>query len=156
MTPSDFINAISPAAKVSAVTSKIPASFTIAEAALESGWASSKLASKAMNLFGVKADASWHGDVLELPTREFLNGEWTTVQAKWRKYSDWQGCIDDHAQFLLNNQRYRIAFGRNYNGIEFGKAIAAAGYATDPSYADKIASVINSHNLMQFDETSPS
>ncbi|MCL6468392.1 MAG: glucosaminidase domain-containing protein, partial [Ralstonia sp.] len=142
MTPQDFIKAIGPAARASAAKSKIPASFTVAEAALESAWGASQLARDGMNLFGVKADPAWKGAVLTLPTREYLGGgRWTMVQARWRKYSDWLGSIVDHAQFLLTNPRYKPAF-QHVDGEGFARAVAAAGYATDPTYSDKIISII--------------
>jgi flagellum-specific peptidoglycan hydrolase FlgJ len=155
VTPTDFIAAIAPAARASMSASKIPASFTIAEAALESAWGASGLAVQARNLFGVKADASWKGDVLVMNTREFLHGAWTIVIAKWRKYADWRGCMDDHAAFLHSNRRYFAAFSHAGDAEAFAHAIAAAGYATDPAYANKIISVMRAHNLAQFDKGLP-
>lgn len=150
MTPVDFINTIAPAARTSATTTKIPASFTVAEAALESGWGATQLATQAMNLFGVKADASWHGTTWSMQTREFLSGQWVMVPALWRKYSTWLGSISDHAQFLLTNPRYKPAF-QCTNGCDFARAVQKAGYATDPDYANKIISVIDGHNLLTLD-----
>jgi flagellum-specific peptidoglycan hydrolase FlgJ len=150
MTPDDFITAVAPAARASAATTKIPASFTVAEGALESGWGSTGLATQAMNLFGIKADPSWHGPTWSMQTREFLNGQWVMVPALWRKYSDWLGSISDHAQFLLTNPRYAPAFAY-VSGTTFARAIAAAGYATDPNYAAKIISIIKTHNLSALD-----
>lgn len=152
MTPQDFIAAVSPAAQTSMKTSKIPASFTVAEGALESGWGASQLAQQAFNLFGIKADPSWHGPTLAIQTREYLNGQWVTVPALWRKYADWLGSIEDHAQFLLTNPRYRPAFAYTY-GVTFAQAVQAAGYATDPNYAAKIIAIIKAHNLSALDIT---
>jgi flagellum-specific peptidoglycan hydrolase FlgJ len=150
MQPNDFIAAISPAARKSMSVTKIPASFTVAQSALESAWGTSALSKQAFNLFGVKADASWHGDTLIMNTREYLKGQWVTVPAKWRKYADWQACIDDHAAFLLDNPRYSGAFAYTI-GSTFAFAIAAAGYATDPQYGQKIVSIIKAHNLGMLD-----
>lgn len=150
MTPLEFIAAIKPAALATQANTGIPASFTIAQAALESAWGKSGLSVQACNLFGVKADASWSGDVLCLPTKEFLKGEWVVVQAKWRKYKDWQGCTDDHAAFLVKNPRYKPAFSFK-TGIQFAQAVARAGYATDPNYASKITQIITTHNLNTLD-----
>ncbi|WP_109477719.1 glucosaminidase domain-containing protein [Paraburkholderia sp. C35] len=150
MTPQQFIAAVSPAARTSMATTKIPASFTVAEAALESGWGVSQLSVKAMNLFGIKADASWTGPTLTMQTREFLNGQWVMVPASWRVYSDWLGSISDHAQFLLTNPRYKSAFSCT-SGTGFARAVAAAGYATDPDYASKIIAIINVHGLQLLD-----
>jgi flagellum-specific peptidoglycan hydrolase FlgJ len=152
MTPAEFIAAIGPAARTSMAKTKIPASFTIAEGALESGWGKSLLATQGHNLFGVKADKAWHGDILTMNTREFLKKQWVMVPARWRKYPDWLSCIDDHAAFLLTNPRYRPAFAACGDAEAFTKAVAAAGYATDPTYADKIIAVIHAHQLTTFDK----
>ncbi|ACR29132.1 Mannosyl-glycoprotein endo-beta-N-acetylglucosamidase [Burkholderia glumae BGR1] len=150
MTPNDFINAISPAACQLATSTKIPASFVVAQAALESGWASSQLAQRYFNLFGVKADGSWKGPTVMLPTTEYVAGKPTTVTARWRVYSDWLASLNDHAQFLIVNPRYAAAFAYT-SGTTFATAVAAAGYATDPNYAAKIIAIIKSHNLSALD-----
>ena len=150
MTPQAFIAAIAPAAVASMARTKIPASFTIAEGALESGWGSSQLATQGRNLFGVKADASWHGPTVPMQTREFVHGTWVMVPALWRAYADWQGCLDDHAAFLTQNPRYRACFAHP-DGVSFAAAVAAAGYATDPHYAALIAQLINQHGLAALD-----
>ena len=150
MTPQNFIAAISEAAQKSAKATKIPASFTIAEAALESGWGTSKLALEGFNLFGVKADRSWNGDTLSIDTKEFLHGKWVIIPALWRKYTTWLECIQDHAAFLLDNPRYKPAF-EHTDGAGFAIAVAVAGYATDPDYASKIISVIHAHGLAALD-----
>lgn len=151
MTPQDFIAQIGPPAQASAKVTDIPASFTVAEAALESGWGISQLALEAKNLFGVKADPSWRGDVLEMKTREYIRGVWIMVPARWRKYDAWDRCIADHAAFLRGNPRYSAAFNFYDDSEEFTRHIAAAGYATDPEYADKICALMQEHNLSQLD-----
>lgn len=150
MTPNAFIAAIAPPARELALTTKIPASFTIAQAALESGWATSQLAQRYFNLFGVKADPSWKGTVVVLPTYEYVSGQRITVQARWRVYANWLASLSDHAKFLTVNPRYAAAFATT-NGAEFAQAVAAAGYATDPTYASKVISVIRAHDLTSFD-----
>jgi flagellum-specific peptidoglycan hydrolase FlgJ len=151
MKPADFIAAIAPGAVACMAKTRIPASFTIAQAALESGWCHSALAYDAKNLFGVKASAAWHGETIDMPTREYLRGQWVTAQAKWRKYPTWESCIEDRAGFLLYNQRYHAAFEHCDDVEAFVTAIARAGYATDPAYAAKIISIIHSHDLKRFD-----
>lgn len=152
MDPKDFIAMIGPAAQASMRITKVPASFTIAQAALESAWAQSQLATVGLNLFGVKADKSWKGATLVMPTKEFINKQWVTVQATWRKYPSFLACLNDHATFLLDNPRYKPAFLHTGDAEAFAHAVAAAGYATDPQYATKIISVIRAHNLTTFDK----
>lgn len=156
MNPDDFIDAIAPAAReLAASTSiamakRIPLSFTVAQAALESGWAKSELAQKYFNLFGVKADSSWAGPTVTLPTTEYVGGMPVTQQATWRVYDSWLDSIKDRAAFLLDNPRYAPAFAYT-SGATFAQAVAAAGYATDPNYAAKIISIIKTHNLSALD-----
>jgi len=147
MTPQEFIDAISPAAVALMHTSKIPASFCIAEAADESGWG---VHCPGFNIFGVKADASWHGPVTTESTKETVNGKTVVITAKFRAYPSWLASLEDHAQFLLTNPRYRPAFAYT-TGALFARAVAAAGYATDPLYASKIISIINTHGLSALD-----
>jgi len=151
MTPEDFIAAIAPAAVASARLTGISAAFVIAQGALESGWDKSGLALSAMNLFGVKADASWLGETVSIPTEEFLGGKYVIVAAKWRKYPTWQACLDDHAAFFRINPRYAAALLVRGDALAFAAAIVKAGYCTDPNYLAKIADVIHAHNLMQYD-----
>jgi hypothetical protein len=109
------------------------------------------LATKGFNLFGVKADASWHGATLVLPTKEHLSGKDVTVVAKWRKYANWGECMLDHAKFFRANPRYKHAL-ETTDSIEFAKRVAAAGYATDPKYAQLLITIINSLNLQELDK----
>ena len=150
MKPDDFIALLAPAAQRSATQTNVPASFVIAEGALESGWGASQLCTEAKNIFGVKADPSWKGPIYSIQTREYLNGEWCMVPADWRRYGDWFGCIADHAQFFLTNARYADCFTA-VSAEEFARRVAAAGYATDPQYADKIIGIMRAHNLARFD-----
>jgi flagellum-specific peptidoglycan hydrolase FlgJ len=147
MKPQDFIDAIAPAAKQSALVTKIPASFVVSEAALESGWGAH---APGFNLFGIKANSAWHGPVTIQRTREFLNGAWTFVDAKFRAYPDWLGSIEDHAQFLLTNPRYKPCF-QCTDGEGFATALARAGYATDPQYGQKIIALIRQYKLALLD-----
>ena len=151
MTPAEFIAALAPPAVQSMKATGIPASFVIAEGGLESGWGNSQLATAAFNLFGVKADASWHGPTFSIQTRECLNGQWVIEPALWRKYDGWLGCITDHAAFFHSNRRYGPALAYK-TGPLFAKAIALAGYATDPDYAEKLTTLISEHNLASYDD----
>lgn len=86
MKPQEFIDQIAKAAQAVAKQSGVPASLSIAQAALESGWGESGLAKTGNNLFGIKADSLWRGQTLTLNTKEFIKGQWVVVPALWRKY----------------------------------------------------------------------
>ncbi|MGA7781164.1 MAG: glucosaminidase domain-containing protein [Paraburkholderia sp.] len=147
MTPQAFVSALSGPAQTSMATTKIPASFTVAEAALESGWG---VDCPGFNLFGIKADPSWTGPVTTQQTHEVVDGQTITITANFRAYPDWLASLNDHAQFLLDNPRYQPAFAYT-TGALFAQAVAAAGYATDPLYAQKIISIIRAHGLSTLD-----
>ncbi len=147
MNPSEFIMRLTPSAVESQRKSGVPASITIAQAALESAWGESGLARAGNNLFGIKADSRWRGETLTLNTRELIKGQWVVIPTKWRKYSSWQDSIDDHAAFLKGNPRYQPCF-LCQTAEAFARALLKAGYATDPSYADKLLSLIDQHKLL--------
>ncbi|WP_341686708.1 glycoside hydrolase family 73 protein [Limnohabitans sp.] len=141
---------LTPGAQASAALSGVPASITIAQAALESAWGESGLARNGNNLFGIKADSLWRGETLTMNTREFIKGHWVVVPALWRKYPSWQASTQDHAAFLRRNKRYAACFACT-TGKTFAQAVAKAGYATDPRYADKLISMIDKYQLEALD-----
>ena len=123
-------------------------SVTIAQAIHESAWGKSDLSVKANNLFGVKADSSWKGQTIDMPTQEHINGSNITVMAKWRKYDSFK----DHGKFLKENPRYEqsgVFKAKDYK--EQAYAIRMAGYATDPQYASLICNIIESYSLNIYD-----
>ena len=150
MNPSEFIMRLTTAAVASAKATGVPASITIAQAALESAWGESGLARNGNNLFGIKADSLWRGQTLTLNTKEFIKGQWVVVPALWRKYPSWQASIDDHAAFLKRNPRYKACFLCT-TAPAFARALAQAGYATDPEYANKLIAVMAKHQLQALD-----
>ncbi len=147
MIPADFIARILPDAQECERTTSIPAAFTIAQAALESGWGTSKLFLIGCNIFGVKADKSWRGDTISMLTAEYIKGKKVIVPAKWRKYASYAECLLDHSKFLTTNPRYKKALTLT-DPIEFARAIQTAGYATDPKYADKLISIMKRYKLL--------
>jgi len=150
MNKAEFIAAMTPLALACAKASGIPASFTVAQAALESGWGMSKPAVNAMNLFNVKASAPWRGRVYQMASTEVEGGKEVLQAAGWRVYSDWKGCVTDRAQFLATNPRYAGCF-KETTAEGWARAVQAAGWATDPQYADKIMATIRSNNLASLD-----
>lgn len=127
----------------------IPASFIIAQAAVESGWGSSGLTRMANNLFGIKVYPAWAGPTYAMPTGED-NGGAHVEQAVFCAYPSWAASIAGQAQFLMENERYSSAL-QCTDPFSFANAIQAAGYSTNPGYAAEIIGIINFHNLTQFD-----
>lgn len=147
MRPAEFIAAIAQAARAVAKTTGVPASVSIAQAALESGWGGH---CPGNNLFGIKADAAWHGPVTEQTTAEVIRGRRIAVIAKFRAYPDWQASIEDHAGFIKSNPRYAACFACE-TAEGFATGLQQAGYATDPHYAGLLTSLMRQYDLDQFD-----
>ena len=127
----------------------IHAGVVAAQAALESNFGKSGLVKAANNLFGVKTGSSWQGDFIELPTREFANGKWVTVTAKWRKYPDYRAAIEDYAALI--HRVYPQAVAVADDGEAYAKALVSGElkYATDPLYSDKLIAIATEYNLLE-------
>lgn len=150
MTPQAFLDQLVGPAQVCQRLTGIPTSFTLSQAALESAWGASRLSQRAFNLFGVKADRAWKGPTISIDTREVLNGQSVMVPAVWRAYADWLDCLTDRAAFFRKNPRYAKCFEED-TGAGWARAVARAGYATDPDYATKLIAVMDGRALTRFD-----
>lgn len=127
---------------------KVLPSITGAQAILESTWGTSGLTTKANNLFGIKG--TYNGQSVEMATEEYVNGEYVTVNAQFRKYPSWEASILDHGAFLNENSRYASLIGdKSYSSV--AKKLQAAGYATSPTYASSLISIIESEGLHAWD-----
>lgn len=131
-------------------------SITISQAILESGWGKSELAVTHNNLFGIKADSRWNGAVATIATSENYND---SIIANFRKYNSIDESIEDHGKFLYENSRYSeygLFSAKDYK--EQAQVLEDAGYSTvqdengTPIYADKLISIIEKYNLMQYDK----
>lgn len=153
-----FINAIAPMAQQSQQIYGVPASVTIAQAILESGWGYSTLSRYGQAYFGVKCSSSSYGayasGCIPLPTWEVIGGVDVIQWAYFRSYDPLTDSILDHGHFLRNNSRYAPAFNTT-DPIAFATAIHQAGYATDPAYASKLAGIIEANQLARFDYGAP-
>jgi len=147
MAPTAFINLLLPVARECHATYGVPVSVTLAQAALESGWGQSV---EGNNLFGVKADSSWHGPVVMIDTHEVVQGTKIPVLDKFRRYASWSDSIRDHAAFIKNNKRYAPCF-KELTGEGWARALQAAGYATDPNYAKSLIAVMRGRSMAQYD-----
>ena len=135
----------------------MPAAVTLAQAALESDWGRAHMGD-ANNYFGIKAydkgGVPQIGPIakgfITLPTREVVNGRSITVNARFRAYESMADSFRDHANFLKVNSRYAPAFDHTDEPDAFARAIAKAGYATDPSYADKLIALMRQYKLYAY------
>jgi flagellum-specific peptidoglycan hydrolase FlgJ len=121
----------------------------LCQSAIESAYGQSLLASKYNNYFGIKAGSSWKGDFVLLPTKEFVNGRYITINDKFRRYSSFTASVKDYINFLKSNTRYSKVFTQN-SVIGQLQALQNAGYATAPNYANVIYGIYLS-NKTQID-----
>lgn len=144
-TKTAFVQQLMPAAERAATKLGVDAKTLIAQAALETGWGKHTISradgSDSHNLFGIKANHGWTGDVVRVQTTEFVDGRPISIKAKFRAYRDDAAAFDDYVQFLQANQRYSNALENSADPRKFTAALAQAGYATDPRYAQKILSI---------------
>ncbi len=74
-----------------------------------------------------------------LPTREVVDGRWVTTTAPFREYRDPQESAGDWWR-LMNQGRYAQVIG-SQSVDDAARAVAKAGYATDPRYAEKVLGI---------------
>ena len=149
MTPDEFIELIGNVAGKVCADYNLPASVCIAQAALESGWG--KYCIGNYNYFGRKYNG-W-GDYVVKPTREYINGEWTTIYAKFQSYDSLEDAIRDWCVLMTEEPAYSEALQVWHSTWEIGEFVRtlAPVYATDPDYASKVFITINANDLMRFD-----
>ncbi len=145
-----FIDSVAKAAIQSQRQTGVPASVTIAQAALESGFGKSGLTQRANNYFGIKG--SGPAGSIKLPTREVYGGRSVTVNANFRAYNNAAESFADHGRFFQENSRYSKALQHTDDAHRFAQEIQKAGYATDPNYAKSLNSLIDRYNLTRFDK----
>lgn len=149
----DFIKKVAPVAQKVDKGTKLLPSITIAQACLESNYGQSDLAQKYNNLFGVKGTSKTTSAVMT--TKEYTNGKWVTVKARFQIYDSYEASIRAHNRLFQegttwNKNQYKdVLNAKNYT--EQAKALVTDGYATDPDYATKLTNLIEQFNLSQYD-----
>lgn len=124
-------------------------SVMLAQSILESNWGRSELSREYNNYFGIKAVKKDQGVVFE--TEEYVDGESGRYMENFKKYSSKRESFEHYAKLLTTAKRYeKVKTAKNYK--EAAQYIKEGGYATDPSYADKIISVVEKYELDKYDE----
>ncbi|MFL2105081.1 glycoside hydrolase family 73 protein [Desemzia sp. FAM 23991] len=150
----EFIVQISGHAKTLQKEYKLLPSISIGQAILESDWGTSELATESKNLYGIKGSDPDNTEMMQ--TKEFVDGEWIEIKAPFRKYESWQQSMDDHALLFVNGtdwnaeQYTTVLAADNYK--EAAQALQDNGYATDPTYAQKLIDLIEQYQLHQYDD----
>jgi flagellum-specific peptidoglycan hydrolase FlgJ len=109
------------------------------EAALESGYGLSGLASEDNNLFGMKQHKHPVYGTVSLPTKEFEKGEWIETSADWIKYPDWATCFADRVSTLIRLSGAYPNYAAALNAADVATYIrkVSDSWSTDPARAVK-------------------
>lgn len=132
-------------------------SVCIAQAALETGWGTSGLMTRANAYFGIKAGGSWTGSVYTAGTWEVANGEAYNTTANFRAYNSPAESVADYYDLIGHSSRYKnaLSYGRDRSTWKTAQqcitAIWSGGYATDTLYVEKIMNTINARSLTEYD-----
>lgn len=143
----DYINKYSNLAVEQMKEHKIPASITLAQGLLESGAGLSELARKSNNHFGIKCGSNWNGRT--------VRHDDDARQECFRAYRNPRDSYEDHSAFLKRGARYAFLFKleiTDYKG--WARGLKKAGYATDPSYANRLITIIEDYDLYKYDRRS--
>lgn len=144
ITPEQYIETYKDVAIREMKEHKIPASITLAQGILESGSGNSALAREANNHFGIKCHNTWTGDTY------YMDDD--ALNECFRKYDNVDDSFRDHSLFLTSRSRYAGLFELDITDYEgWAKGLKAAGYATNPKYAQLLIDRIKLYNLAQYD-----
>jgi hypothetical protein len=125
--------------------SGVPASITLAQGALESGDGNSSLARESNNHFGIKCHDDWTG-------KKIYQDDDSRDEC-FRKYLSVEDSYRDHTDYLKSKSRYAFLFElelTDYKG--WAKGLKKAGYATSPTYADRLIKIIEDFDLYRYDD----
>ena len=142
--PQAFVQHMWPHAQQAANELGVDPGILIAQAALETGWGKAinrdANGQSSHNLFNIKADSRWDGPAVAVNTLEYKDGIAKREVANFRRYKSFAESFNDYVKFLKTSERYQDALASNDSNT-FVKELHAAGYATDPHYADKILNI---------------
>ena len=121
----------------------VPASITLSQGILESGSGNSYLAREGNNHFGIKCH-DWKWDKI-----------YADDDAKnecFRKYNNAEDSYRDHSDFLRDHTRYHFLFDLEITDYKaWAKGLKKVGYATSPTYPERLISLIEKHELYNYD-----
>lgn len=123
----------------------IPASITMGQAILESGYGNGYLARVANNHFCIKCKGSWTGATITYAD--------DNPNDCFRVYESAEDSFRDHADFLNSGSRYDFLFAYDADDYKnWAKGLKKAGYATAADYAERLIGVIERYNLHLLDK----
>lgn len=124
----------------------IPASITMAQGILESDSGNSELAKTSNNHFGIKCKKNWTGKKVYHDDDE--------PNECFRAYDSVENSYRDHAEYLDQQPRYDSLFSYASNDYKsWARGLKAAGYATNPKYAELLVKIIEDNKLYLLDQS---
>ncbi len=123
----------------------IPASVTLAQAAIESSWGESSLSKEDKNMFGIHATQGWVNSGKPYVERNDMG------MVKFCKYGSEAESFEHHSRFLMENQRYSRCFTyASDDHAHWAQGICDAGYAyRPPDNPDRYAKTTRGHHQRQ-------
>lgn len=146
---------VSSAAQASMRKYRVPASVSLAQWIVESGWG---VHSPGNNPFGMKPRHGMNDPSQELMTTEVIKGKVIHELQPFRVFPSIGAAFDAHAILLSTAPVYAPAMKvlplnacPTQDTIDKFIDLMAGHYATDPLYASKLKAMISSQNLQRFD-----
>lgn len=133
-------------------------SIVIAQSALETGYGTAGLMTKANAFFGIKAGGSWTGAIYSGSTWEVVNGQEHNIVANFRAYGSLEESVADYFQLTCGLSRYAgaLSYGADKSKWKTPRetitALWKGGYATDELYVQKIMNMVEPRSLTDYDE----
>lgn len=139
----NYINSYKELAMQEMLRTGVPASIKLAQGILESQFGESPLAKNANNHFGIKCKTEWTGE--KTYQDDDARGEC------FRVYPSAEQSYRDHSDFLKTRPHYSFLFKLEPTDISgWAYGLKRAGYATNPTYPEKLLRVIEDYKLNQY------
>jgi flagellar protein FlgJ len=149
-TQEEFLTKMKPYAEKAAAELNVGTDVLLAQAALETGWGKHLIhdtqGNNTFNIFNIKA-TSWQGKSVAVNTLENKQGVTQQERANFRQYDGYAQSFADYVALIKNSARYKNALAAGDDSKAYAEALQKAGYATDPDYANKIKSLLNSDSI---------
>lgn len=126
-----FVKTLLPAAIAAGAAFNMNPNILLAQAAFESGWATSNLSGKHCNYFGLTAygcsNAYWHGKKVTVDTKSY--------SLNFRHYDTPENSFLDFARLIRNN--YRGAWSLSNDPEAYAREIAYSRYISEQNGDDR-------------------
>jgi flagellar protein FlgJ len=151
-----FINMMAGPARHSFQEYRVPASVTMAQAILESGWGRGDIPRTVNNYFGMKCPAGVPTGLAmacrDFPTKECGSAGCYATTGTFKVYASVLESLRDHALTLSSMKRYAPAFAYTDAPNQFAAEVHRAGYATDPNYTTLLIGIMTKYDLYRYDK----